>query len=128
MRFTLNTDVVPPAPIVTLSVSRPDDPSNTVDAIPALVDSGADFTVLPARLVGPLRLEQSGFRRLLGFGGRIVECPTYLVRIQITGMLQRFLVSVPCDSTEPMALLGRDILSQYRVVIDGPRGFVELGT
>ena len=55
VRYAFNRQVTPAAPFVHLSVSAPSDGAPSVE-VPARIDTGADVTVIPGRLVDELKL------------------------------------------------------------------------
>jgi hypothetical protein len=55
MRYTYNRQVEPPAPFVHVSLNCLET-GNSLDNLPALVDTAADRTVIPGGLVGRLAL------------------------------------------------------------------------
>jgi hypothetical protein len=54
-----------------------------------------------------------------GFGGAITIVPTFAAEIGIRN-LRRLLVEILAHPDEPYVLLGRDVLNQYRCLLDGP--------
>jgi hypothetical protein len=60
-----------------------------------------------------------------GFGATVVELPVYLVAVQIHDLPPQEIRAV-VGEREPYMLLGRNILSSYRVLLDGPRQAVEI--
>lgn len=93
--------------------------------IPAQLDTGADFTVLPTRLVDQLGLTPVGEVVLAGFGATSVVSITFLVSIR-TRQSEPFLLEAPTSSDEANVLLGRDFLNHFRLVLDGPNLVLEL--
>jgi gag-polyprotein putative aspartyl protease len=85
----------------------------------ALVDSGADRTLIPAALVGQLRLPEVD---RLGFevgGGEVITLPIYRVTLTVRGF-GPLLVEVAASDGESHVLLGRDVLNEYTVTLNGP--------
>lgn len=110
----------PAAPYVLLSVGRPDGTTLLTD-VPAKVDSGADRTVLPSRIAEQLDLDVIDRREFEGLGGRRVTMVILrtLVTIRDCPPVQ---VDAASSDGEPYILLGRDVLNNFRVVLDGPNG------
>lgn len=92
----------------------------------ALLDSGADRTVIPAKVVADLGL--SALRTILvgGLGNEPQELSTYSVVMQPRN-LRALEVEVLAHEGETYVLLGRDVLNQLRVVLDGPNQVLEIG-
>ena len=113
-----------PAPFVHLSLRCPQT-GRRADDVPAQVDTAADRTILPVKIVDAMGLAQIGHIRLMGFGGRLIECPTYAVEAAIRS-LPAALLKVAAGEGEDHVLLGRDVLNLYRIVLDGPKGALEI--
>jgi predicted aspartyl protease len=93
--------------------------------VPAQIDTGADLSVIPGRLVEELRLIPLDSVSALGFGGHLLTLPTYLVELQIRE-LDPIAVKVLASQEEPYALLGRDVLNRFAILLDGPNLAIEL--
>lgn len=110
----------PPAPYALVTVARPDGTGFLAD-LPAKVDSGASQTILPTALVERLQLEAVGQHRFEGLGG--VQCTLSIFRIVLTIRgCEPVELDVAGSDGEPYILLGRDVLNQFRVTLDGPKG------
>ena len=81
-RYRYNTQVIPPAPFAYASVGAADDRISSVE-YPAQLDTAADLSVVPWRIVEELQLDQLGEIEALGFGGHLMTMPTFLVQIQL---------------------------------------------
>jgi Aspartyl protease len=114
----------PPAPFVNVSL-RCITLGNQLDSQPALVDTAADRTVLPAQIVETLGLVADGRASFQGFGGDIVELPLFLVELRLHD-LPPIEVRVTHGEHEPFILLGRDVLNVYRILLDGPQQVLEI--
>lgn len=124
IRYTYNSQVQPPAPFVHIRLYRPDGTGDSGE-LPAQLDTGADRTVIPGSVVDLLQLNQLRVISVAGLGGRLSTAPTYLVQAALREM-PPVVLEVLADPGEPYVLLGRDLLNQYRVVLDGPRLTLEL--
>jgi len=83
-----------------------------------LVDTGADITTLPRKLVAELRLLQFSEVLVSGFDESPRLCDTYLVKLRINEwQIGDAEVVLEDDS---YGLLGRDILNQCLITLDGP--------
>lgn len=89
--------------------------------MPAKVDSGADRTVIPAVLATELRLDE-----FEGLGGHRITMTLVRVILAIRSCPE-VEVSAAANDGEPYILLGRDVLNNFRVVLDGPSGKMEIG-
>jgi predicted aspartyl protease len=124
IRYSYTAFTSIPAPFVHVTL-RCRETGMEVAAVPALIDTGADCTVLPARLVGELSLVPMGRLLIEGLGGRVSEMPTYAVEVAIRN-LRQVIVKVLAADGEPVVLLGRDVLNHFRILLDGPGLAVEV--
>jgi hypothetical protein len=93
--------------------------------VPAQIDTAADLSVIPGRLVEELQLVPLDSIAVLGFGGLLLTLPTFLVEFRVRG-LDPVTVKVLASHDEPYALLGRDVLNRFTVLLDGPNLVLEL--
>ncbi len=114
-RYAIGT---PPSPSVLLNLTHPVT-GQRVEDVPALVDTGADQTVIPERLILALGLIQLDQQLVRGFDGSPRLLPTFLTRIQVRD-LPRFDLEIIASPAIENAILGRDVLNRYKVVLDGP--------
>jgi predicted aspartyl protease len=124
VRYVYNQQVSPPAPFVHLSV-RPPDLEGPGIIVPAQLDTAADMSVIPGRLVEQLELVPLDSISALGFGGELMTLPTFLVELQVRD-LTPVTVKVLASDEEPYALLGRDVLNRFTILLDGPNLALEL--
>lgn len=113
--FPYDTVRTPPGPVLPLRVGKPD--ADPPVALAAVVDSGADITVLPAELPAALGAPAIGEVAVQGVGGVVQRAPVYAVLLEAAG--RRRVVEVVAVGGE--GLLGRDVLNAWRVVLDGPQ-------
>jgi len=72
-------------------------------------------------------LSQVGEILIGGLGGSIYSLPAHVVTLSIHDQPAQT-VKVIASADEPWVLLGRDVLNAYRVILDGPRSALELGS
>jgi hypothetical protein len=118
MRYAYNRQVEPPAPFIHVSLKCLET-GKSLDNLPALVDTAADRTVIPGRLVALLALVPLEEVLVAGLGGQIFSAPTYKVELTIRMLLPQKVVLIAHDE-EPFILLGRDVLNRHRLLLDGP--------
>jgi len=118
MRYTYNRQVEPPAPFVHVSLKCVET-GKFVDNLPALIDTGADRTVIPRGLVDLLALVPLEDVRVAGLGGQVFSALTYKVDLTIRTLSPQKAVLIAHDE-EPFVLLGRDVLNRHRLLLDGP--------
>jgi Retroviral aspartyl protease len=124
MRYTYNRQVEPPAPFIHVSLKCVET-GKSVDNLPALIDTAADRTVIPGGLVDLLAMVPLEELRVAGLGGQVFSVPTYKVELTIRTMLPQKVVLIAHDE-EPFILLGRDVLNEHRLLLDGPRLALEI--
>jgi len=78
-RYRYNRQVSPPAPFIHVSV-RSIAVNSAVAECPAQLDTAADLTVIPSRLVDELQLDQLSELPILGVGAHLATLPTFLVQ------------------------------------------------
>lgn len=110
----------PPAPYVLVTVARLDGTIVLAD-LPAKVDSGAAQTIVPTPIVERLALEAAAQRDFEGLGGVRVTLSMFRLYLTIRGC-STLELNVAGSDGEPYILLGRDVLNQFRIVLDGPNG------
>jgi hypothetical protein len=109
IRYRYNQQTDPPAPFVYGTFQNPADSTELHD-VPVQIDTAADRTVLPDHVVQALGL----------------ALPTYAVRVAIH-QLPAKTIKVVASSGEPWVLLGRDVLNDHRLCLDGPQLTFEIG-
>jgi hypothetical protein len=125
IRYRYVTQFQPPAPFVNVSVRCPTT-GRHLSQLPAQVDSGCDRTILPGSVITALELVQVGQFSCLGFGSEVMQLPVFLVAISLH-YLPPIEVRAVLGEREPCILLGRDVLNNYRIVLDGPQLSLEIG-
>jgi len=104
----------PPAPVVPLRIAAPGGEAAVL--LSALVDTGADCTLVPAsipRQVGLPRVDQLD---LEGIEGVARTAPVHAALVELAG--RRVLARVVAYGAE--AIVGRDLLEGLTAVLDGP--------
>lgn len=113
----------PPAPYLDLKI-RPSFRAMRFVSQRAKLDSGASLTVLPSSLIDQWGLASIGVVTLRGYDGQVSSRPTYLVDLMIGK--KRFLQVEVTLARRTNVLLGRDVLNQLRITLDGPRQITEI--
>jgi len=106
----------PAMPVVEILIRRrTDQPPLTLTAI---VDSGADASMIPIHHLRSLKARKSRIRWLTSPVGTRIEVPIYALLIQI-GSLRPIYSEVVGTQGEEI-IIGRDILNQFVVTLDAP--------
>ena len=125
IRYQYVKTLNPPAPFVNVALRCPAT-SVQLANLPAQLDSAADRTVLPGRIVRALGLVEDGRMLFEGFAGEVVELPVFLVEVQVHDLAASLHRAV-LGEHEPHILLGRDVLNSHRLLLDGPQTTLEIG-
>ncbi len=121
-RFQYDVKQDPPAPVVPVRVGTTGGPWEA--AVPFLVDSGADISVIPVRLARELELPLMGEMMVEGATGRRTRVPIYRAELEIAGVP----LSVQVAGLGRETLIGRDVLNRWTLVLRGRAGELEVET
>lgn len=113
-----STFLTPPGPVATVRLIHPATGAESHDFAGKL-DTGADMTVIPEDLATQLALPPWGQIWAKGFDGPYAPHFVYYVRFVVQGYL---IPPVRCMSAHRNdALLGRDVLNQFIITLDGKK-------
>ena len=114
--YSYSPRVSPPAPFMFAKVSA-SEAANPMN-IHALLDTGADSSALPADVAELLGLQQVDAGFVGGINSPRALEPIFLAFISIE---DRPPIELEVYSFNlPFAILGRDVLNQYHITLDGP--------
>jgi hypothetical protein len=108
----------PPAPYVDVQVN-PSRRGHLRAALRGKLDSGASLTVIPASLVQQWRLRSQGWLLAFAFDG--TPSARLYYRVDLTIGTRRFRRVRATVSRRTNILLGRDILNQLTITLNGPQ-------
>ena len=117
VRYRYNQQQQPPAPFVYVTVHTPDG-VRASEHYPALLDSGAAITVIPAEVVEQLALLKYSEVALADWMDVTVTASAYWVNLTLH--------EVPINGVKVVAasvsyaILGRDVLNHFHITLDGP--------
>lgn len=115
--FNYSRPFDPTMPIVEVSV-RAVGTSHPASVVTALVDSGADATILPLSVLQQVGARYVRGRVMRGVTGIPENVDTYLVTIQIGPYVVNGIRAVAYDNNmDP--IIGRDVLNNLVVTLDG---------
>lgn len=112
----------PPAPFVLVNLTDPTTGDSRRD-MPALVDTGADQTVIPAEVAVALALPELERETVHGFDGSEKLVATAAVGLQVRDLPPTTTEVLVSDSVG-YVIIGRDILNRYTLTLNGPAGFL----
>lgn len=122
--FPYDPSYDPPASVIPIRIGVPNR-SEPTEQHWAFVDSGADATAIPVDLLWAIGARVVGQGRLSGVTGVSVEVEVFRVVIYMpTGVTYGIRAIGSRDSNE--MILGRDVLNQWRITLDGPGEIVEI--
>ena len=107
---------LPAMPVVTVQIGRPD--AATSLTLPALVDSGADATMIPIRhlkQVNAIKRQQVFIRSV---SGKRAGAYLYTISLQFAHY-ERQRINVVGNQDTNETIIGRDILNHLVVTLDG---------
>jgi hypothetical protein len=125
IRYAYNRQVEPPAPFVYASLRCPETGTG-LGNLPAQIHTAAYRTVIPGSLVALLGLVPLDELPVTGLGGQVFLLPTYRLEVTIHTLPSQT-VEVFAHDDEPFVLLGRDVLNQHRLLLNGPGQTLEIG-
>ncbi len=124
IEFDYNTSMFkPPAPVVLAEWRSPaHSRTSNPERLPVLIDSGADCCAIPQRLIDNLHLYQVDECKVGGYDDEeedLLTKPIYSVHLTIPPLQSRIIEVISKDSGD-YALIGRDIINEWLLTLDGP--------
>ncbi|MGE5601823.1 MAG: retroviral-like aspartic protease family protein [Nitrososphaerales archaeon] len=112
-----STDYDPPAPVIPVVIQSPFTRRKRRMA-PALIDTGADVTAVPEAFVTSLELPTLRRLRVAGLENEWETVETYSARVRLEPRVEVRVEVIA--STHDFVILGRDVLNQLKIQLDGP--------
>ncbi|MHB8601588.1 MAG: retropepsin-like aspartic protease [Nitrosotalea sp.] len=121
-RRSYNSNINPPAPFANLTITHPINKTDTYD-VEALVDTGADVTLITKSVVENLHLIPNDFVNMHDYEGNFVGSKAkYLVGVSFG----TFHFNIHAIETDGEPILGRDILNRLTTVLKGTAKQMEM--
>lgn len=122
--FTYDYDhaVLPSQPTVDIEI-RPTRGDRSIE-LKALVDSGADVTLIPQRHLQAINARSSDFINVTGMLGIQQRFDTYRIVLRLAAFATRLTVIAGHDPD--LIVIGRDVLNYLRITLNGPATTTEI--
>ena len=124
MNFPYSPNYFPPAPVIEITLITAAE-SLRVGPLPALVDTGADGTIIPINYLDEIQAPSTVEMFIRSQWRERYRVMLYLVDIQI-GNLTLPGIEVVGDELSNELVLGRDVLNRLQVMLDGPGETVKI--
>jgi len=121
--FEFSSNYIPAAPVCEVYLGA-GGKEPTVGPLTALIDTGADLTVVPLSYLQQVKAPQvsQGRVRSIGTEARFVDI--YAVSLKLSGLTLSAL-QVLADEYETEIVLGRTVLNRFKLILDGPASMTE---
>lgn len=119
-----NQNYNPAAPVVEIGIAKSGQQTPTTQ-VAALIDSGADAIMLPINVLQAINARYSMTRQMRGIGDHPLVVEMYLVTLFV-GEFAFPGIEVIAASENSEALIGRDILNQMIVTLNGLANVIEM--
>ncbi len=121
---TFNVEIVDDRIMVEATLSVPPDGPKS-DPFTALVDTGAQATMISEKVANALGAASVGRRNIVSLGGEPVESPVYRLRISVgsstsgtfSAWKELYVQLLPADPPNFDVLLGMDILASFHITM-----------
>lgn len=124
MNYHYSHSYFPPAPTIDITIISAAE-SLRVGPLEALVDSGADGTIIPINYLEEIQAPPTVEMTIRSQWGERHSVMLYLVDIQIGDLLLPG-IEVVGDEISDDIILGRDVLNRLRTLLNGPDERVEV--
>jgi len=116
--YDYDTKYEPPAPTIPVGLSRSGETSASQEIV-ALVDTGADATMLPVDVLKSAKTRYVQQRLMRGVMGEPTTVNLYLAAIHVAGhVIHGNRAIARPEGSE--AIIGRDVLNQLEITLNGP--------
>ena len=122
--YSYGAEYLPPAPMLEIGISGINDSHAQLHLV-ALVDSGADATMIPQKLQRQVKASLVRQQVIRGITGQGALVNLYRIQLYLGATIVRHMLVVAApDGVE--AILGRDLLNQFVVTLIGPASTTEV--
>ncbi len=124
MSTRYDSSYTPPIPVLRLRLSAPGEAPHD-DPLPAIVDTGADTTLIPSLYLEQVEAIASGDAVLRGVLGEARAIHLFEVDIHVDSLVLPSAI-VAADDYGTEAIIGRNVLNKLILLLDGQQGETEL--
>ena len=124
MKLPYNVHYFPPAPTVEIRLGTPGESFASIP-LQALIDTGADISLIPIDHIRPLQVVPDDHRYLHSQWGEGRKVAIYSLDVGI-GNARLPTVEVVADERGDEIILGRNVLNQLVITLDGPKRVLEI--
>lgn len=121
--YQYETAYEPAMPVVEIQIGRA--MADSYLSLTALVDSGADATIIPLSYLLQIEARRSRKVWMRGTAGGRMMVDLYSISLQL-GSLTQARIEVVADQQHDEVILGRDVLNYLVVTLNGPGNSVEV--
>ncbi len=121
--YNYSPDYHPAMPVVEVGLSIVGQ-SKAQQSLMALIDSGSDGTLLPLNILEEVGARYVGDARIRGITGHTQFVDVYIANLHIGSHTLRAVRLVGVEDEE--AILGRNVLNQLTITLDGVAGVTEI--
>lgn len=121
--YQYDTSYEPAMPVVDIQIGRAMADSSL--PLTALVDSGADATIIPLSYLQQIEARRSRKVWMRGTAGGRMMVDLYSISLKL-GALTQARIEVVADKQHDEVILGRDVLNHLVVTLNGPGNSVEV--
>jgi predicted aspartyl protease len=121
--YEYDNDYNPAMPVVDIEIGRA--MSTASLTLQALVDSGADATIIPINSLQEISARRSRKMWMRGTAGGRILVDLYQISLQL-GPFTQTLLEVVGSTQNSEVIIGRDVLNHLTVILNGPAYSVEV--
>jgi hypothetical protein len=121
--YDYDSSYSPAIPIAEIEIGRVG--AETPLTLAALVDSGADATMIPWRFLRQIRARRSRKTWMRGTTGNRMLVDLYIISLKLGAFTLAHLEAVS-NNDDDEVIIGRDILNHLIVTLNGPANTVEI--
>ncbi len=122
--YNFSREFIPPMPMLEIELGLSGIAPSS-GPILAVVDTGADGTLVPAKILSRFELVESDRIWIRSQWGEYHSALTYVLDLHI-GTLRLPAIQIVADDRGDEVILGRDVLNKLRLLLDGPEQTTEI--